>query len=378
MSSKKLKLRMHIGLLTSELGHDSGWADYSLNLIEALDQIGARVTVVAARNNTQAIAAPLHNLLPTVAPPDRNTILKMLSLRGEVRSVLKSCDVIHTTIEAYAPLANWVAGHRPFFITGHGTYVRIPQMRKFPVNKLYQKAFLRSRMICVSHYTAKVAREVVPGLRTAVVNNAIDPERFRHMPVTAEQEHPTIVTVGGIKGRKGTMQLIRAVGQVRNHLPDVQCVVIGSTESEPKYVAQVKAEIERFSLQNNVKLLGHIPEDELIGWYGMADVFVLPSMNIGSKFEGFGIALLEASAAGCPVIGTRDCGAEDAIVDGETGLLVSQRNVNEELPQAIIKILTDAELAKRLGKAGRQRALKQTWFAVAKHMMTQYESGKYG
>jgi len=161
-------------------------------------------------------------------------------------------------------------------------------------------------------------------------------------------------------------------------MPNIQCVIIGATDAEPKYVAQVKAEIDRLNLNDHIQLLGFIPDDELLRWYGMADVFVLPSMNIGAKFEGFGIALLEASASGCPVIGTRDCGAEDAVVDGETGLLVSQDNINEELPKAILKILNDKHLSQRFGKAGRARALKQTWRSVAKYMMTQYETGKYG
>ena len=57
----------------------------------------------------------------------------------------------------------------------------------------------------------------------------------------------------------------------------------------------------------------------------------MASLNVGWKFEGFGLTLLEASAAGLPVIGTRDCGAEDAVIEGETGLLVAQSDLEHEL-----------------------------------------------
>jgi len=369
---------MHIGLLTSELGQGSGWANYSLNLIEGLEQIGIPITVVAAKNNTGQIQSPLTNLLPTVAPPDRNSLIQMASLTSKVRALLYDCDVIHATAEPYAPLAAWVAGKRASFITGHGTYVRLPQMRPFPVNQIYRRAFARSRMICVSHYTARVAKTIIPDLKTSVINNGIDPTRFDNLPVLSDaKQGPTIVTAGGVKARKGTLHLVRAVASLRQIMPEVRCVIMGSMDAEPKYVEQVKAEIEKLGVADAVQLLGFVSDEVLLGWYAAADVFVLPSMNTGWKFEGFGIATLEASAAGCPVIATRDCGAEDAVIDGETGLLVSQEKIDEELPNAIFKLLSQPKLAREMGAKGRTRALNQTWFGVAKHIRTLYETGQY-
>jgi glycosyltransferase involved in cell wall biosynthesis len=97
-------------------------------------------------------------------------------------------------------------------------------------------------------------------------------------------------------------------------------------------------------------------------------------MNAGGKFEGFGLTHLEASAAGLPVIGTTDCGAEDAIVDGVTGLLVSQSAVTAALPGAIINLLTDPVRAKQMGAAGQERAQTQTWNRVAQRMIEVYEN----
>src|SRR5690606_35041812 len=144
-------------------------------------------------------------------------------------------------------------------------------------------------------------------------------------------------------------------------VPGVQCRIVGTLENEPDYAAQVAAEIERLGLGDRVLLLGRAPDADLMRLYAEADVYVLASRNIGWKFEGYGLSLLEASAAGLPVIGTTDCGAEDAVVDGVSGLLVPQGSIEWDLPAAINRLLSDRELAARMGEAGRDHARAQTW-----------------
>ena len=134
----------------------------------------------------------------------------------------------------------------------------------------------------------------------------------------------------------------------------------------------MRAEIRRHGLERRVNLLGQVDETTLLGWYAAAQVFALPSLNIGARFEGFGLAHLEAGAAGLPVIGTRDCGAEDAIVDGETGLLLPQQDVGQSLATAILSLLQDPQRARRMGHAGRARARQQTWERVAAELIALY------
>ena len=123
-----------------------------------------------------------------------------------------------------------------------------------------------------------------------------------------------------------------------------------------------------------VSLLGYVHDSTLLGWYGAAYVFVLPSINAGWKFEGYGIALIEASAASLPVIGTTDCGAEDAVEDGVTGLLVPQQNIDEALPAAILRLLSDPARAAQMGAAGRDKAQQQSWASVATQMIEIYRA----
>jgi phosphatidyl-myo-inositol dimannoside synthase len=110
-----------------------------------------------------------------------------------------------------------------------------------------------------------------------------------------------------------------------------------------------------------------------MGWHGAADVFVLPSINAGWKFEGYGLVHMEASAAGLPVIGTTGCGVEDTVDDGVTGLLIPQSEIAEKLPQAILGLLSNPEKARRLGEAGKAKARRQTWDHVAGQMIALYE-----
>jgi phosphatidylinositol alpha-1,6-mannosyltransferase len=97
---------------------------------------------------------------------------------------------------------------------------------------------------------------------------------------------------------------------------------------------------------------GFVPEHELPQYYAAADCFVLASRQIGTDVEGAGNASLEASASGCPVIAGRSGGTDEHVVDGETGLLVDPTDAGA-IADRIVAVLSDADLAARLGRAGR-------------------------
>jgi phosphatidylinositol alpha-1,6-mannosyltransferase len=211
-------------------------------------------------------------------------------------------------------------------------------------------------------------------VQTTVIPNGIDPDRFANLPTgVVEKRGPTVLSVGAVKLRKGTLEMVQSMAKVCEVVPNAQCVIIGSIKKTSGYFEQVRAEISRLGLENHVHLLGHVPEETLLAWYGAADVFALPSMNVGRKFEGYGLVHMEASAAGLPVIGTTDCGAEDAIEDGVTGLLVPQSAVTDTLPGAIITLLTNPQRAAQMGAAGQSRARQYTWVNMARRMIGFYE-----
>ncbi|MFH1997677.1 MAG: glycosyltransferase family 4 protein, partial [Patescibacteria group bacterium] len=91
-----------------------------------------------------------------------------------------------------------------------------------------------------------------------------------------------------------------------------------------------------------------------------------------NDFEGFGLVYLEAGACGKPVIGTYDCGAEDAIINNVTGFLVSQNNI-KETTNIILRLLDKPGLAQKLGKNGKKRAKEMDWNNVIKEYIREYK-----
>lgn len=367
---------MHVGFITADLSHRHGWAHFSLELITALQNEGVETTVISSRNTDATIGIDSYQILPNLVPRERFLLPKLLSSLSLSRQKLSKAQLIHCTVEPFAPLAHLISGKRPYIQSGVGSYLRINHWQRFPVNKLYQQAISHSNLVCISHYTAKVAREEFPSLdNIEVIPLGIDPSRFAGKNMQSVPIQGTIIlTVGGIKERKGTIHIIRAMPEVRRHIPDAQCVIIGNPAENSAYTQQIRKEIDALNLHDCVHILGFVPEDQLKNWYHAADLFVLPSINGDWTFEGYGLVHMEASSAGLPVIGTYDCGNEDAIEHDITGLLVPQENIDEYLPKAMIKILSSPELARRMGEAGQRRAQTHTWKHVATQMIQYYES----
>ena len=87
---------------------------------------------------------------------------------------------------------------------------------------------------------------------------------------------------------------------------------------------QLLATARKAGVADSVHFLGQVPDEQLIALYRGCALFVLTPLTLGTQFEGFGLIYLEANSCGKPVVGSYGCGAEEAIVDGETGLLVPQ------------------------------------------------------
>jgi phosphatidylinositol alpha-1,6-mannosyltransferase len=115
-----------------------------------------------------------------------------------------------------------------------------------------------------------------------------------------------------------------------------------------------------------------VSEDEKVDLLQRAEVFLhTPVTAADGGFEGFGIVYLEAAASGTPCIGTTGCGAEDAIVDGRTGLLVEPEPAAVEA--ALQRLLEDEELRARLGAEGRAHAARSSWRDNAGRVLALYD-----
>ncbi len=116
-----------------------------------------------------------------------------------------------------------------------------------------------------------------------------------------------------------------------------------------------------------IRFPGEVADDELPGLYAVADVFAMPCRSrwAGLEVEGFGIVFMEAAAAGKPSVAGRSGGAAEAVIDGETGLVVDGSD-DGAVADALVSLLRDPALAGAMGRRGRERAVAEfDWRAIA-------------
>jgi phosphatidylinositol alpha-1,6-mannosyltransferase len=161
--------------------------------------------------------------------------------------------------------------------------------------------------------------------------------------------------VGRLVARKGVDRLIDAIALLRD-----RNVVLHIVGSGPQYDALVRKAHEA-GVSDRVRFAGAVDDATRDAAFAEAWCFAMPSRREGGDIEGFGIVYLEAAMAGLAAIGGRNCGAEDAIDDGVTGLLVDGTDT-AAIANAIESLIVDPPRADAMGQAGRERALRSfTW-----------------
>ena len=182
-------------------------------------------------------------------------------------------------------------------------------------------------------------------------------------PTPEAPDCPTIVTIARLEERyKGHDVMLQALPLVLAKVPDAHWVVIGEGSLRPGLEELARAH----GVAHAVSFLGAVSDGQRDLWLRRADLVAMPSRLPGGHLagEGFGIAYLEAGAFGKPALGGCVGGARDAIVDGETGLLVDPTDP-VEVAEATTRLLLDHELASKLGRAGAARARDLAWPAIA-------------
>jgi phosphatidylinositol alpha-1,6-mannosyltransferase len=172
-------------------------------------------------------------------------------------------------------------------------------------------------------------------------------------------DRPVIVCVSRLMARKGQDELIRALPQVHQTAPNASLIIVG----EGPYRKDLERLITKLGLTEFVHLTGKVSQKELPSWYAAGDIFAMPCRTRmgGWDVEGLGIVFLEGSATGLPVIVGDSGGAIDAVVDNETGYLVDGNNTSE-IAQRIAFLITNPDVAKRMGGAGRNWVTQEwTW-----------------
>ena len=211
-------------------------------------------------------------------------------------------------------------------------------------------------IIANSQNSARIAREQwgLPAERIQLLHPGCDTNYFVPAPRDADirrvlgwGDRPVLLTVGRLQKRKGHDMLIRALGQVREAIPDVLFAIVGSGEElEP-----LKRLVASEGQQDHVLFHGKLSDEQLRQAYQQADLFVLANRQIGTDIEGFGMVLLEAQACGTPVLAGDSGGTAETMSLGETCEVVNCDGP-DELAVRLIRLLLDRnELARRATNA---------------------------
>ncbi|GAB6102943.1 glycosyltransferase family 4 protein [Thermococcus atlanticus] len=352
-----------------------GVATHMHHLALKLRERGHEITIVT--NSRGELGEEGINLLriPGVVSPilDVNITYSLKSTR-ELNEFLKDFDVIHSH-HAFTPLALKAAkaGRR----MGKATVLTTHSISFAHESRLWEalgltfplfSKYLRypHRIIAVSK-AAKAFIEHFTDTPIEIIPNGVDDGIFR--PVRNREkikeefgvEGRVVLYVSRMSYRKGPHVLLNAFSGIE----DAVLIMVGSGEMLPFLKAQAKF----LRIEDRVRFLGYVESGMLPKLFGMADVFVLPSVTA----EAFGIVILEAMASGVPVVATDVGGIPEIVRESESGVLVPPGN-ELELRNAIQKLLLDDGLRARFGANGRKAVEeKYSWDRVTERIEKTYE-----
>ncbi|KUO42819.1 MAG: hypothetical protein APU95_02355 [Hadesarchaea archaeon YNP_N21] len=203
----------------------------------------------------------------------------------------------------------------------------------------------------------------IPPTKISIIHNGVDSSLFSRN--YHKSDYPHIIYLGRLKRYKRLELLIKAMKIVTKEVPNAKLTIAGSGDAE----SELKALVDELDLKDSVLFRGYVDEDEKAELLGSAWVFVTPSSK-----EGWGITVVEANACGTPCIAYDVPGLRDSIRDEETGLLVKENGNVEALAEAIVKVLRDETLRKRLSKNSLKWAKNFDWIKSAGEFMKIVES----
>ena len=254
----------------------------------------------------------------------------------------------------------------PVVATVHGKNYYAEQLKRRLAYRFVSRA---SQMVTVSEDLKRfIVQEVgVEEHRVSVIYNGVDPtaplppDQLKAIRAELRLDEGGLVigAVGSLYPVKGHIHLIRALPEILRFCPGTVLLLVGRGEQEDA----LKAEVGKLGLDAYVRFLGF--RDDVRVLLSLIDVFVLPSLS-----EGLSMALLEAMAAGKPVVATRVGGNAELVVEGDTGFLVDPQSP-DSISDRVARILRDRTRAAHMGEHGLRRA--QNLFSF-RSMVEQYQS----
>lgn len=242
-----------------------------------------------------------------------------------------------------------------------------------PLPLLRYVALSRSNLVLpMSRFTSQKVSQVhnIPNSKMFILPTTIRTDFERMLTLPPRDEEPKasgmkmnrsrlLLSVGSLTkthAYKGFDTVIRALPVALKRVPEIRYVIVGEGDDRPR----LEKLVEEYQIGNRVVFAGSVTDTQLANYYRSCDVFVLPSKTVEEngcwQGEGFGRVYVEAALAGKPVVGSLGGGAAEAVLHGETGILVDPTSI-EETARAIIELLENPSAAEQMGQKGRKWAM---------------------
>ena len=242
----------------------------------------------------------------------------------------------------------------------HGIVFREAQLAKGlaahmrgAIDSFYEKSALAKMKNLIA--TSPYCEQELPHIgtfrgRLFVMDNPAD-ERF--FALEGDGEASTILYPGRVIARKGLLNLLQALVEVRKVVPEVTLRVAGETDSEPEYYATCRQFVAQQGLDHAVSFLGSVTVEQITQEYARCALLALPS-----KQETAPLVISEAMAAGRPIVTTNTCGMPYLVEDGQSGFLLGYEDTPGWI-QALTRITTDPVLRRAMGRRSREMAIER-------------------
>lgn len=335
---------MHIALVTKAEQQMTGLRRYALSLYQGLRDRGVDVTLIHPYAPLPKALVRLGKALHLDAEAFFASYPLVVRLNGASLCHLASQTLATLLLfQRLPPTVVTVLDIIPYLVRNDPTL----SVYRTPFERLFDRLALHAlrraeRLIAISGFTKRclVERLGYPSERIHVVYCAADREQFKPLPVPAnfrqkyglDEGLHYVLYVGSEDPRKNLAILIQAFAVVQRQVPSVRFIKAGAAYFGAQR-EKLRALVAQLGLEDKVRFLDHVPDDDLPLLYNAADVFVLPSL-----YEGFGLPALEAMSCGTPVVAANRASLPEVV--GEGGVLVEPLDA-EAMAQAMATLLTD-------------------------------------
>jgi phosphatidyl-myo-inositol alpha-mannosyltransferase len=367
---------MKIALVTPyDYPYPGGVTEHILHLDREFRALGHDTRILAASTEQQAaLQTNVIKVSGAVAPIPSGGSTARVTLSPvvywRVKKILhrEKFDIVHVH-QPDTPVLSWT-------VLRHSHAVNVGTFHAYRENNPFYKygrplaAWIFDRLdgrIFVSEPVREYITHYFPG-DYRIIPNGIDIAQFAAPDIQPIKKYadgrPNILFVGRMDHRKGFRHLIRAYPFVKAAIPKARLLVVGAFSAEDKapYVRYARAH-----QLHGIDFIGYVSREELVRYYRSATVFCAPSTG----FESFGIVLLEAMAAGLPIVASDIAGYSKVLTDGVEGRLVPHADLNV-LARALIELLQDPCLRAAMAERGRATAARYDWPLIARRVLDYY------